>query len=67
MTKLALGLMSGTSADGLTISAVQVDPFQIKYFKNYPYSKTLQQKLLQVIEDSCFQLGLGIYILRLQS
>lgn len=46
MTKLALGLMSGTSADGLTVSAVQVRPFKIIHFKNYPYPKRLQQKLL---------------------
>ncbi|MBR4355572.1 MAG: anhydro-N-acetylmuramic acid kinase [Elusimicrobiaceae bacterium] len=50
MTKLALGLMSGTSADGLTISAVRVYPFQIVHFKNYPYPKSLQQKLLNAWE-----------------
>jgi len=47
MTKLALGLMSGTSADGLTICAVQTKPFRIVHFKNYPYPKKLQQKLLK--------------------
>ena len=46
MTKLVLGLMSGTSADGLTISAVRVRPFKIVHFKNYPYSRAFQQRLL---------------------
>ncbi len=46
MTKFALGLMSGTSADGLTVCAVQVRPFKILHFKNYPYPAALQQKLL---------------------
>ncbi len=46
MTKLALGLMSGTSADGLTVCAVQVRPFKIIHFKNYPYPVSLQKKLL---------------------
>ncbi len=46
MTKLILGLMSGTSADGLTISAVVPHPFKVVYFKNYPYPKKFQQTLL---------------------
>lgn len=46
MTKLALGLMSGTSADGLTVCAVQVRPFKIVHFKNYPYPAALQHTLL---------------------
>ena len=43
---IALGLMSGTSADGLTICAVTVRPFCVVAFKNYPYLPSLQQKLL---------------------
>ncbi len=50
MTKLVLGLMSGTSADGLTIAAVQIRPFKIVHFKNYPYAKAFQQKLLHAFE-----------------
>ncbi|MBR4591794.1 MAG: anhydro-N-acetylmuramic acid kinase [Elusimicrobiaceae bacterium] len=65
MTKLAIGLMSGTSADGLTISAVRPHPFKIIAFKNYPYPKNLQQKILQAprfqaaqISELNFELGL---------
>ncbi len=57
MTKLALGLMSGTSADGLTISAVRVRPFRVVCFKNYPYPKALQQKLLTAYQSNAFQLS----------
>lgn len=46
MSKFALGLMSGTSADGLTVCAVRVRPFKILHFKNYPYPPAFQQKLL---------------------
>lgn len=47
MTKFALGLMSGTSADGLTVCAVRPTPFKVLCFKNYPYTRVLQQKLLK--------------------
>ncbi|MCQ2410813.1 MAG: anhydro-N-acetylmuramic acid kinase [Elusimicrobiaceae bacterium] len=57
MTKLALGLMSGTSADGLTISAAQIHPFKRKHFKNYPYPKPLQQKLLRAYQSNAAQLS----------
>lgn len=46
MRKIALGLMSGTSADGLTVCAVQIRPFKVLHFKNYAYPASLQQKLL---------------------
>ncbi|MBO5911285.1 MAG: anhydro-N-acetylmuramic acid kinase [Elusimicrobiaceae bacterium] len=46
MAKLVLGLMSGTSADGLTICAITPRPFHIVYFKNYPYEKNFQVRLL---------------------
>ncbi len=46
MRKISLGLMSGTSADGLTVCAVQIRPFKVLHFKNYAYPSALQQKLL---------------------
>ena len=50
MTKLALGLMSGTSADGLTVCAVHIHPFKIIHFKNYSYPKKLQSRLLNAYQ-----------------
>lgn len=44
--KAALGLMSGTSCDGLTVCAIGVEPFKILAFKNYAYPAPLQKKLL---------------------
>lgn len=47
---IALGYMSGTSCDGLTICAVQLQPFKVLAFKNYRYPKAIQQKLLRAFE-----------------
>lgn len=49
-TKLALGLMSGTSADGLTVCAVRVRPFEMVAFQNYAYPPALQQQLLNAYQ-----------------
>ena len=43
---IVLGLISGTSADGLTICAVCPHPFRVVAFKNYTYTPALQHKLL---------------------
>ena len=45
--KIALGLMSGTSCDGLSIAAIQTNPFSVIAFENYAYSAALQKRLLQ--------------------
>jgi len=46
MTNLALGLMSGTSADGLTICLFDAGAKKVIHFKNYPYTEKLQNKIL---------------------
>lgn len=47
MNKLALGLMSGTSADGLTLALLDVKAKKLICFKNYAYPKNLQKEILQ--------------------
>ncbi len=49
MTKFALGLMSGTSADGLTVCAVRPSPFKVLCSKNYKYPAALQKRLLDAV------------------
>jgi len=46
MSKLALGLMSGTSADGLTLALLDVKAKKLVCFKNYAYPKNLQKEIL---------------------
>ena len=46
---LALGLMSGTSADGLTICLFDAGAKKALHFKTYPYSKQLQNKILDAV------------------
>ena len=43
---LALGLMSGTSADGLTLCLFDIALKKVVCFKTYPYDKKLQNKIL---------------------
>ncbi len=47
MSKFALGLMSGTSADGLTLAMLDVKAKKLICFKNYAYPKNLQKEILQ--------------------
>ncbi len=49
MSKFALGLMSGTSADGLTLALLDVKAKKLVCFKNYAYPKNLQKEILQAI------------------
>lgn len=46
---LALGLMSGTSADGLTVCLFDAASKKVIHFKNYPYEKELQNKILDAV------------------
>ena len=46
---LALGLMSGTSADGLTIAAMDIKKQNCLMYKTYPYPKNLQKEILQAV------------------
>ena len=64
MKKWVLGLMSGTSADGLTVCAIDPKPFKIVYFKNYPYDKKFQQKLLTAFALKAPQLSQLHYEIR---
>lgn len=54
---MALGLMSGTSADGLTISAVRLSPFCVVCFKNYTYPLSLQKEILSAAKLSAVQIS----------
>lgn len=47
MSNLFLGLMSGTSADGLTLAVLDVKSKKTVCFKNYIYPKKLQKEILQ--------------------
>jgi anhydro-N-acetylmuramic acid kinase len=46
---LALGLMSGTSADGLTIAALNLKGQNCLCYKTYPYTKKLQKEILNAV------------------
>lgn len=50
MSKFALGLMSGTSADGLTLALLNVKAKKLICFKNYAYPKNLQKEILQALK-----------------
>jgi len=43
---LALGLMSGTSADGVSVAAVRLRPFKVVAHKTYPYKRQLRRQIL---------------------
>ena len=57
MNKLALGLMSGTSADGLTLALLDVKAKKLICFKNYAYTKNLQKEILQAPKFNTIKLA----------
>ncbi|MDD4004519.1 MAG: anhydro-N-acetylmuramic acid kinase [Elusimicrobiaceae bacterium] len=57
MKTLALGLMSGTSADGLGIAAVELSPFKVAAFKTYPYRAGLRREILAARELNARELS----------
>ncbi len=54
---LALGLMSGTSADGLTVAAFNLKDYSCLCYKTYPYSKKLQTEILKAVNYSATNLA----------
>ena len=50
----AIGMMSGTSLDGITVamikSGLKGENFSVEAWKNYPFSKNMQKTLLETIE-----------------
>ena len=49
MSDLALGIMSGTSGDGVSLALAKFSgkSFRLLGYKTYPYSKTLSRKIVQ--------------------
>jgi len=65
-TALAMGLMSGTSADGLTAAVCEISGRRIKtlYFRTYDYTPVLREKIIgardmKACELSALDFGLG--------
>lgn len=54
---IALGLMSGTSCDGITLCALQLRPLRVLAFANYRYPAALQQRLLTAWQARAPQLS----------
>lgn len=55
--KLALGLMSGTSADGLSIAAIEFGPFKVLAVKTYTYTPALRADILNAREFGAMELS----------
>ncbi|MBI4050925.1 MAG: anhydro-N-acetylmuramic acid kinase, partial [Elusimicrobia bacterium] len=56
---IALGIMSGTSADGVSIAAVRIQRNKLKVLSHgtYPYSKDLQNEIRGAVRDSVPELS----------
>lgn len=58
MRDLALGLMSGTSADGVSVAAVRPRPFKVLACRTYPYEAALRRRILRARNASVQELSL---------
>jgi anhydro-N-acetylmuramic acid kinase len=58
-SRLALGLMSGTSADGLSVALVEMrgQSVQVKKYADFSYPKNFQKQLLQAGKSSVAELS----------
>lgn len=54
---IALGLMSGTSADGLTIAAMDISTKKCLCYKTYPYTTNLQNSILKALNYTASDLA----------
>lgn len=55
--KTALGLMSGTSADGVSIAAITPRPFRVLACDTYPYPKQFQKEIIGARDMNAGQLS----------
>ena len=54
MTEFALGLMSGTSMDGIDVAVIDVHQHQLIVAKTFPYSAPIYEKVKKVMNGECF-------------
>jgi len=55
---IALGLMSGTSADGVSVAALSLKPFRILGHKTYAYKPELRRRILAAPRGTVAELSL---------
>jgi anhydro-N-acetylmuramic acid kinase len=56
MGKLALGLMSGTSMDGIDVAVIDVNSHQLVFGNTFVYSKLVSDALLKVMSGQAFDM-----------
>ncbi len=53
-----IGLISGTSADGIDVACVRFEPFELAAFRTMPLAEDLRQQLLMLGQSQC-EVSLG--------